>query len=102
MNVANDLRLMNTLLAPHVSEKTTLVGEKNRQVVFKVRKEATKPVIKAAVEHMFNVEVDSVQVSVVKGKQRNFRQIKGKRSDWKKAYVCLKEGFDIEFSGKES
>ena len=102
MNVVKDLRLMNTLVAPLVSEKSTRVAEKNRQVVFKVCKKASKPDVKAAVEHMFNVEVDSVQISIVKGKKRNFRQKPGKRSDWKKAYVCLKQGFDIDFTGKES
>lgn len=102
MSIANDIRLMNVLDAPHVSEKSTMAAEKNRQVVFKVRKTATKPAIKAAVEQLFNVKVASVNVSVVKGKTRSFRQIAGKRKDWKKAYVCLQDGFDIDFVGKES
>jgi large subunit ribosomal protein L23 len=95
----NQERLMNLLLAPRVTEKSTVVGEKYGQYVFKVVDSATKPQIKRAVELMFNVEVASVQVSNVKGKQKTFKQAAGKRSDWKKAYVKLKPGFDIDFMG---
>jgi large subunit ribosomal protein L23 len=95
----NQEKLMNLLLAPRVTEKSTMVGEKYQQYVFKVLKTATKPQIRQAVELMFKVEVDSVQVSNVKGKRKAFKQAMGKRSDWKKAYVKLKPGFDINFMG---
>lgn len=95
----NQERLMNVLLEPRVTEKSTLVGEKYRQYVFKVAKSATKPDIRKAVELMFEVEVESVQISNVKGKRKTFQQTQGKRSDWKKAYVKLKPGFDINFIG---
>lgn len=95
----NQEKLMNLLLAPRITEKSTLAGEKNRQYVFKVMKNASKPQIRQAVELMFKVEVESVQVSNVKGKRKAFRQAMGKRSDWKKAYVKLKPGFDINFMG---
>jgi len=95
----NQEKLMNLLLAPRITEKSTMVGEKYRQYVFKVLKTATKPQIRQAVELMFKVEVDSVQISNVKGKRKAFKQTMGKRSDWKKAYVKLKPGFDINFMG---
>ncbi|MGY8813296.1 MAG: 50S ribosomal protein L23 [Gammaproteobacteria bacterium] len=95
----NQEKLMNLLLAPRVTEKSTLVGEKYRQYVFKVIKTATKPQIKKAVELMFKVEVEAVQVTNVKGKQKTFKQTAGKRSGWKKAYVKLKSGFEIDFMG---
>ena len=97
----NEERLMNVLLAPHVSEKGTRVADEANQVVFRVRRDARKPEIKKAVEKMFSVEVDSVRVLNVKGKTKGFRQSAGKRSDWKKAYVRLKEGHDIDFMGTE-
>ena len=93
-------RLMKVLLAPVVSEKTTRVGD-DRQVVFKVASDATKPEVKQAVEALFEVQVSDVRVANVKGKQKRFRQGMGRRSDWKKAYVTLKEGFDIDFAGAE-
>jgi len=95
----NQEKLMNLLLAPRVTEKSTRLGDKHRQYVFKVMKTASKPQIQKAVELMFKVEVASVQVSNVKGKQKAFKQTLGKRSDWKKAYVKLKPGFDIDFMG---
>ena len=95
----NDERLMNLLLSPRITEKSTILGDKQGQYVFKVMKSATKPQIKRAVELMFNVEVASVQVNNVKGKQKSFKQALGKRSDWKKAYIKLKPGFDIDFMG---
>ena len=95
----NQERLMNILLEPRVTEKSSLVGEKHRQFVFKVVKTATKPEIRQAVELMFEVEVESVQVCNVKGKVKTFQQTVGRRSDWKKAYVKLKPGFDIDFGG---
>jgi large subunit ribosomal protein L23 len=97
----NDERLMKVLLAPHVSEKSTSVAERNRQFVFKVVRDATKPEIRRAVEKMFDVKVDGVQILNVKGKNKRFGALRGRRSDWKKAYVTLKEGYDIEFLGGE-
>jgi large subunit ribosomal protein L23 len=94
----NQERLMKVLLAPHVSEKTTLTAEANNTVVFKVAKDAEKAEIKAAVEMMFEVEVDSVRTVNVKGKTKRHGMSFGKRSDWKKAYVSLKEGQDLDFA----
>jgi large subunit ribosomal protein L23 len=94
----NKYYLAGVLEAPIISEKSTIAAEKNRQVVFKVQKQATKKQVKSAVEVMFNVEVDSVQVLNIKGKQKRFGRSLGRRSDWKKAYVKLKLGHDIDFS----
>lgn len=96
----NQEALMNLIVAPRVTEKSTMIGDKHRQYVFRVLKSANKNQIKKAVELMFNVEVASVQVSNVKGKLKVFKQEPGKRSDWKKAYVKLKPGFDIDFMGE--
>src|SRR5213082_3770055 len=82
-------RLMQVLLAPQVSEKSTFVGEKNNQYVFRVAADATKPEIKAAVELMFKTKVKSVQVTNVKGKDKRFGRFEGRRRNWKKAYVSL-------------
>jgi large subunit ribosomal protein L23 len=90
-------RLMTIILSPIVSEKGTIVADKFRQFVFKVKKDATKPEIKKAMELMFKVEVNSVQVCNVKGKAKMFKQKSGRRKDWKKAYITLKEGHDIDF-----
>ncbi len=96
----NQEKLMTVLLEPRVTEKTTQVGDAYNQYVFKVAKSATKPEIKQAVELMFEgAEVESVQVSNVKGKSKMFARRPGKRCDWKKAYVKLKPGFDIDFMG---
>lgn len=94
-------RLMNVLLSPCVSEKAIMVGEKNRQVVFKVAKDANKYEIKQAIKLMFNVEVVDVRTVNVKGKVRNFRQKEGRRKNWKKAYISLTEGQDINFLAQE-
>jgi large subunit ribosomal protein L23 len=90
----NKERLMQVLLAPHVSEKSTFVGEKNNQYVFRVVADATKPEIKAAVELMFKTKVKSVQVTNVKGKDKRFGRFEGRRRNWKKAYVSLMPGPD--------
>ncbi len=90
--------LASILLAPIVSEKSTIAAETSNQFVFKVKKVATKLEIKKAVELMFEVEVDCVQVLNVKGKVKRFGRSLGKRSDWKKAYVKLKAGHDIDFA----
>jgi large subunit ribosomal protein L23 len=95
-------RLAQVILAPQVSEKSTMVGDKHEQVVFRVASDATKPEIKAAVEQMFStkdkkIEVLSVQVVNVRGKDKRFGRFTGKRKSWKKAYVCLKPGQEINF-----
>lgn len=94
-------RLMKVLLAPQISEKATFVAEKNEQVIFRVVSDATKPEIKAAVEMMFKVSVDSVQVACVKGKVKRAGRFVGRRNDWKKAYVCLASGQEINFAASE-
>ena len=95
---ANNYKLSNIIKAPVVSEKSTLAAEVDKRFVFKVQKQATKKDVKGAVELMFDVEVASVQILNVKGKKKRFGRTLGKRSDWKKAYVKLKPGNDIEFS----
>jgi len=97
----NQERLMKVLLGPHVSEKTTMAAEQANQIVFKVTSDATKPEIKKAVELLFDVKVDNVTVSNVKGKVKRSGQAFGKRKDWKKAYVRLEAGQDINFLGAE-
>ena len=93
----NQQRLMQVLLALQVSEKATYVADKNEQVVFRVASDATKPEVKAAVELLFKVVVDSVQIANVKSKQKKFGRFMGSRKSWKKAYVCLKAGQEINF-----
>ena len=97
----NQERLMKVLLAPIVSEKSTLLADKNDQVAFRVLQDATKPEIKAAVELLFKVEVRSVQIANVKGKVKRFGKMTGRRKDWKKAFVCLKPGQEINFAAGE-
>jgi large subunit ribosomal protein L23 len=94
-------RLLQVLLAPQISEKSTYVADKHDQVIFKVARDATKPEIKAAVEMLFKVEVQSVQVLNVKGKTKRFGRFIGRRDHWKKAYVCLKPGQEIDFTAGE-
>jgi len=94
-------RLMKVLLAPQISEKATHVADKNEQVVFRVVTDATKPEIKAAVEMMFKVSVNSVQVVNVMGKVKRSGRVVGRRNDWKKAYVCLAAGQEINFAASE-
>jgi large subunit ribosomal protein L23 len=93
----NQERLMQVLLAPQISEKATFIAEKNEQVIFRVVNDATKPEIKTAVELLFKVEVESVQVSNVKGKVKRFKGAVGRRKGWKKAFVSLKPGQEINF-----
>ena len=94
----NPERLMTVLLAPVVSEKGTFIADKYEQVVFRVMQNATKPEVKAAVELMFKVEVESVQIANVKGKKKRFGTHMGRRKNWKKAYVSLKPGQEINFA----
>ncbi|HMJ49332.1 MAG TPA: 50S ribosomal protein L23 [Burkholderiales bacterium] len=107
MSVLNQERLMRIILAPQVSEKSTRLGDKHGQVVFRVVPDATKTEIKAAVELLFSpkdkkVEVLSVQVANMRGKGKRFGSYAGRRKNWKKAYVCLKPGHDINFAVAES
>ena len=94
-------RLMKVLLAPQISEKATYVADKYEQVIFRVAPDATKSEIKAAVELMFKVSVDSVQVACVKGKVKRSGRFVGRRNNWKKAYVCLASGQEINFAASE-
>jgi len=93
-------RLAQVLIAPIVSEKATMAAEKHNQVLFKVMRDATKPEIKAAVELMFKVTVDSVQTVQHKGKTKRFAKGVGRRDHVKKAYVCLAQGQELNFSGE--
>ncbi len=94
-------RLLQVILAPQITEKATRLGDKDQQIAFKVRTDATKPEIKAAVELLFKVEVDGVSVINVKGKTKRFGRAIGRRQDWKKAYVSLKPGQEINFAAGE-
>ena len=94
-------RLMNVVLAPVVSEKSTFVADRNRQYVFRVADDATKPEIRAAVELMFKTKVQGVTVSNVRGKERRFGRTIGRKRSWKKAYVRLAEGQEINFAATE-
>ncbi len=91
-------RLTQVVLAPVISEKSTYVADKHNQVIFRVDSSATKPEIKAAVEFMFKVQVESVTVVNVRGKEKRFGQFIGRRNHWKKAYVSLKAGQEINFA----
>ena len=94
-------RLMNVVLAPVVSEKSTRIADKNRQYVFRVADRATKPQIKAAIELMFKTKVEGVTVLNVKGKERRFGRTIGRKRSWKKAYVRLAEGQEINFAATQ-
>ncbi len=94
----NAERLMQVILAPVVTEKATFVAEKNQQIAFRVVADATKPEIKAAVELLFNVQVEDVQVLNQKGKQKRFGRFMGQRRNERKAYVSLKDGQELDFT----
>lgn len=94
----NQVKLASVLQAPIVSEKSSIAADSSNQFVFKVQNDATKLQVKNAVELMFNVKVESVRVLNVKGKIKRFGRTLGKRSDWKKAYVKLQAGFNIELA----
>ena len=94
----NNQRLMKVLLAPIVSEKSTMLAEQNEQIAFRVTTDATKTEIKAAVELLFKVEVEAVRVVNQIGKQKRFGRTMGRRSDTRKAYVSLKPGQEINFA----
>ena len=94
----NNDRVMQVILAPIVAGKATGVAERNNQIAFRVALDATKPEIKAAVELLFKVEVDSVQVLNRKGKEKRFGRFMGRRRNERKAYVVLKAGQEINFA----
>jgi large subunit ribosomal protein L23 len=94
-------RLASVVIAPHVSEKAARIANEGNQYVFRVRRDATKPEIRAAVEYMFEVKVHAVHVVNQPGKEKRFGRSIGRRSDWKKAYVRLVEGQQIELGGSE-
>ena len=96
----NPERLATVLLAPVVSENGTYIADKHEQVIFRVTNDATKPEVKAAVEAMFKVQVESVQIVNVAGKVKRFGKFTGRRRSWKKAYVCLKPGQEINFAAE--
>lgn len=98
----NDEKLFHVILAPHVSEKSSRLADKHRQIALEVRPDASKPEIKRAVEKLFNVEVEAVTVTNVKGKTKQMGRRLGRRQDWKKAYVRLKPGHDIDFLGQQA
>ena len=97
----NQERIFKVLLGPHITEKTAMTSETGNQVVFKVAVNAAKPEVKAAIEKLFNVNVVDVRVAKVKGKTKQAKHGMGKRSDWKKAYVRLEQGQDIDFAAVE-
>ena len=94
-------KLMSVLIGPHLSEKSSGLAERLKQFVFKVRRDAGKSDIKRAVELMFDVKVTAVQVVNCMGKAKRFGRSPGRRQDWKKAYVTLAEGQDIDFLGAQ-
>jgi large subunit ribosomal protein L23 len=94
----NQERVFSVLLGPHVSEKSAAATESANQYAFRVARDATKPEIKTAVEQLFKVKVDRVRVLNVKGKVKLNKTGVAKRSDWKKAYVRLESGHDIDFT----
>ncbi len=96
----NSERLATVLLAPVISEKGTYIGDKHNQIIFKVIADATKPEVKAAVEAMLKVQVKSVQIANVGGKTKRFGRFTGKRRGWKKAYVCLAPGQEVNFAAE--
>ena len=98
MSTLKQERLLQVLLAPQISEKATYIADKHQQIIFRVATDATKPEILAAVELLFKVEVESVQVLNTKGKEKRFKGQVGRRKSWKKAFVCLKPGQEINFA----
>ena len=96
----NEHRLLSVLLGPVISEKATMVADKNEQVVFEVARDANKLEIKGAVELLFKVQVESVQIVNQKGKAKRFGRFEGRRNHTKKAYVCLKPGQEINFEAE--
>ena len=100
-NPLDQERLMTVLLGPHVSDKASILADKHNQVVFRVRRDSNKADIRRAVELLFNVKVEQVQVVNCRGKIKRSGNEWGRRQDWKKSYVTLAEGDDIDFMGPE-
>ncbi len=98
---AHQERLMTVIEGPHFSEKSTIAAELHNQVVFRVRRDASKREIRQAVELLFDVKVDNVRVVNCRGKAKRFGQVRGRRVNWKKAYVRLAEGSQIDFLGAD-
>ena len=98
--IKNTDKSLQAVLAPQITEKATMIADKNNHIAFKVTKYATKSEVKMAIETMFKVEVNSVNILNIKGKTKRSRTGMGKRNDWKKAYVCLKPGQEINFTGE--
>ncbi len=96
----SNLKYLSVIRAPRVSEKTARLQEMSNQYVFEVAKNATKADVKSAVEQLFNVKVEAVNVLNVKGKIKSFRSREGRRGDWRKAYVRLAEGQTIDVMAK--
>jgi len=94
-------QIRSVIISPHISEKTTGLSEKNQQITFKVRFDSNKTQIKKAVEKLFDVKVSSVKTLSVKGKKKRTGIRKGKTKSWKKAYITLAEGQDIDFMGAD-
>ncbi|MDR3395412.1 MAG: 50S ribosomal protein L23 [Parasulfuritortus sp.] len=97
----SETRLLQVILAPVITEKATMIADKNEQVAFRVAPDATKPEIKAAVELLFKVQVEKVAVTNVKGKVKRTGRFMGRRDNWKKAYVCLAPGQELNFVAGE-
>ncbi len=97
----NQERVFKVLLAPHITEKAAMASQAGNQIVFKVATDATKLEVKKAVEQLFSVQVEDVRVANVKGKTRRTRTGLGRRSDWRKAYVRLADGQEIDFAVAE-
>ncbi len=93
--MTKDARHYDTIVAPIITEKATLASE-NNQFVFKVARDATKPQIKAAIEHLFDVKVTAVNTLLRKGKRKAFRGVRGRQQDLKKAVVTLRDGDRID------
>jgi len=98
----NPERAYQVVLAPHVSEKSTMIADTSDQIVFKVRGDSSKQEVRAAVEIIFDVKVNSVQILNVRGKQKKHGKTMGRRKNWKKAYVRLAPGQDIDFAGGQA
>lgn len=94
----NEKRLYEVILGPLTTEKSVRVSDKYRQIVFKVARDATKDLVKQAIQKLFSVKVTAVQMVRLKGKHKQFKQRAGRRSDWKKAYISLAEGHDINLA----
>ena len=101
MQALHQERLLTVIVGPHISEKSTAVADASNQVVFKVRRDATRKEIRQAVELLFEVQVGRVNVVNVAGKGKRRGPSRGRRADWKKAYVRLAPGHDIDFMGVE-